>query len=306
MINRLYNQKIAVNNNFQSKNTNNNFIKLSKKNKNNYQADTISFKARPPVDLQELGNSINVVHGINFAFNLVNKLNQGANFSVQLLSQLINKQFANVTVKSMQELGKIIPNASDYRAYSTSNFDSAFKRIDLNMYVMTPKSPHEIPELVSDAAHECTHISQALNQKDDIEILKKVSKSNRRVSETLRSLYDSTFAVFDVNAISYIPIVQKKEGDKVIDSHVKHFIGQLLRQINEKEDKTLIDDFLSVYSKPEAVIPHVKQYCGYRAIQEKEAYATEYVFAGLSGRPNSHYYKAVEFFSNLADAFKGK
>lgn len=306
MINSIFSQKVSINSNLKFKSPNNNFVNATNKYEQSPQSDSINFKGRPPVDIPKIINNSNIFSGLTFATNLIKKLQSRAVFNSEVVAEIVNKQFPSVSVKPIQELEKLIPNASDYRAYSSSDIDSTFNRINLEMYVMSSKNANEIPELISDASHEYTHVSQELNENEDIILLKQASRSNRRVAETLRAVYESTFRVFDIKAMEYVPVVKEIEGNETIDNHLRLIVRQLLQQLAQEEDPTHMHDFLSAYSEPESLITDVKRYCQQKATKEKEAYATEYALAQLLDRNDEGYKRALEYFSNLADAFGGK
>lgn len=301
-------QKNFINKNgFKLNNRNNYPVEKHNKLERIPKCDVVSFKSRMPADINKILDNVNTAKSLEFAKNLMQELSNLGICSFQVLAKVANKQFPNIAVKPIQELAKIIPNAEVYRAYSSSDIDSAFKRIDINMYIGLPKTIREIPEFISDASHEYTHISQNFNDIEDINLLKEISKGNRNVAETLRGIYESTFRVFDTNALQYVPIVKEKEGNKLIDSHVNSLISQFLEQIRNEDDPTHIYNILEAYSNHTDLISDVKRYSAIKAKQEKEAYATEYALVNALGL-NDGFAKrqVVEFFSNLEDAFNGK
>lgn len=302
-INSIVQEKTFKNNNIRLRSCNNNSINRENVLERNPQRDSVSFKGLTPVAFGEILKNINTTNSLSFAQKLIKKMYESRVCNFQMIAEVVKMQFPAVAVKSMQELAKVIPDSAKYRAYSSFELSPSFERIDLNMYLKLPDDRHEIPLFVSDASHEYTHLSQHFREVDDIEILKNVSGGNRSIAETLVAIYESTFSTLDTNALTYLPIVKRKDGFKVIDEHVKGIVSSFLEQISNEADPMHMQNVLEVYSNHSNLIFDVKRYCALKSRREKEAYATEYLISKVLGQNNSDVYKqTVEFFADLEDA----
>lgn len=305
-ISPINNENYAKNSNLKSKSCANNFISRQNKLERSFQRDSVNFMSRP-IEVEKILDNKNTGKGLKIAKEVLTEICSSGSFSLKSLEKIVQKNHLNSEVRPMKELGHSIPNAEFYKAYSSSNFDEAFNRIDFKMYIDMPKSRQEIPAFISDVSHECTHLSQDFNSAEDISIIKQASKGDRPIAETLKELYECSFNAFGANIPTYMSVIKEKDGRNLINSHLKSNVRQLLSQIVNGKDPKRENHILSVYSNVDDLIFDVKHYCGLKSKQEKEAYATEYALSKrLNPRNSNNYKEAVQFFSDLEDAFKVK
>lgn len=271
------------------------------------QQDCISFSGIKPIDMSEVLTNPNSKNALRFAQNLIKDIYENAVCSLGTVAKVLHEQYPNVSVRPIHELANEIPNYQDYKAYLSSDIDSDFKVISQQMFLGLPKTADDIPDFISDAAHECTHISQELNSGEDTAILKKASGGDKKVAQTLRAIFDATFRVFDTNALMYSEKIKEPNGTDIISQHTDHIVKQLLTQMNNEEDTTHIKDVVAAYSDIDDLILDTKKYCAFRAKKEKEAYATEYAISvGLERNNSKNFELATEFFADLENAFMAK
>lgn len=242
--------------------------------------------------------------------------------TLQDIANITNNYYSGVSVESMSELRKRIPDGQNYMAFFSSQLKDDFSLSNREMFVDLPKiDADEMAMLLfaMNCAHEFTHLEQE-DTNYSVNQLKAMSKGNIEYAKAIMGISDAVFSVFDtkIQAQTLVPILKKDLNADVTRKYgsIIPFEAPVNRNMlpianglkNEKEMQKLLrigfeqifeDVMVSIsQNQPEIfdMIPSneeykdlmkkVRSYCALKASDEKEAYTTESEVARKSLKTN--------------------
>ncbi len=157
------------------------------------KADSISFSSNYTKSSQRIDEAVSL--GYEIYFNSIKK--QG--FDPQ---KFLAKKEKDVQILSMDLLKKGKPDADNYCAYFSCEYDDDINPYDMKLYIgQRPKTTSSMPNILHamEVAHEYTHFLQT-KEKYDSDFIRELSNADKEYTLLLNGLGGAVFSIFD-NAI---------------------------------------------------------------------------------------------------------
>lgn len=251
------------------------------------------------------------VQGAAVFSDRVYELAKEGNMNLESVAEVIHSYDPEIDVKSKDELAKLIPDSQNYTAFYRGTMSDDFSATEKQMFLNIPQKngEAEIVSFVMNSSHEFTHAHPSQNERT-FEFLKRVSRGNSYDAKVFMTIGEQLFKYFDTevqamaslgvfnNPLDISSLVEHRmvlpraaevtKGDILKSLHVKdekEFKSQVLNKFNKD-----FDNFIAYASQDKEfyeTMPYknnlnklasiVKSYCGYKALDEYEAYTTESV-----------------------------